>query len=153
MIKTFQDSLDELKRKDTKDIEDNNNSISIQEINELLQNIKKEGKSIKDISDGYHTFDELYEHRHRLYIMLCAVLSSIDNGSCVWRSKSHSDGSMFDDMFIMGINKDKDHQITYHLPMEKWDYTHYAETLEKAPEFDGHTPDDVLERLFKFLDF
>ena len=39
-------------------------------------------------------------------------------------------------------------QITYHLPLSKWEETGFAETLEKAPEFDGHTPDDVLEIIY-----
>jgi hypothetical protein len=65
----------------------------------------------------------------------------------VWRSKLHSDGSSFDGWFILGIGKEKGKQITYHLPTVRWDEVSFAETLEKAPEWDGHTPDDVLERL------
>ena len=69
----------------------------------------------------------------------------------VWRSKNHSDGepAFGGTWFVLGINKEKGKQITYHLPMSKWDETDFAETLEKAPEFDGHTSQDVLERLKK----
>ena len=67
----------------------------------------------------------------------------------VWRSKYHSDGELAfgGDWFVLGINKESGNQITYHLPIERWEETDFAETLDKAPEFDGHTPDDVLERL------
>lgn len=103
-------------------------------------------------SDGYHTFNELYEHRITLFIALCNkmtfLIHSMD-GRGVWRSKKHSDGELAfgGDWFVLGINKEKGKQITYHLPIEKWDDTQFAETLETAPEYDGHTPDDVLERL------
>jgi hypothetical protein len=47
----------------------------------------------------------------------------------------------------MGIGKEKGKQISYHLPLSRWDETYFAETLDKAPEWDGHTSADVLERL------
>ena len=112
--------------------------------------IRAEGENL-EVSDGYHTFDELYDHRITLYIALCKELG---NGSSspyghTWRSKVHSDDSSFDGWFILGIYKEKGKQITYHLPLEKWEQTNFAETLEKAPEWDGHTSQDVLERIAK----
>ena len=100
-------------------------------------------------SDGYHTFDELYEHRIELFIALCRELSITRKGQLlsVWRSKLHSDGSSFEGWFILGIGTDAGSQITYHLPMSKWDDCAFAETFEKAPEWDGHSSEDVLERL------
>jgi hypothetical protein len=108
--------------------------------------------------DGYHTFDELYEHRITLFIALCrmyfryywqVVECSAEDGAYddVWRSKLHSDGSSYKGWFILGINQDKGKQITYHLPIKKWKETNFAKTLEKAPKFDGHTPEKVLKRL------
>lgn len=105
--------------------------------------------------DGYHTFDELYEHRIILFIALCrllrrqehAVLSLPGEFAFVWRSKLHSDGSSFEGWFILGISQEKGEQITYHLPVSKWEATGFAETLAQAPEFDGHTSEDVLQRL------
>jgi hypothetical protein len=92
------------------------------------------------ISDGYHTFDELYEHRHVLFMNLCGI---VDNA---WKSKKHSDGSMWDGWFIAGINIEKGKQITYHIPIRLWNDFRVRE-LEFAPEWDGHTSDDVIERL------
>ncbi len=112
--------------------------------------------------DGYHTFDELYEHRIVLYIALCKRIhnleSFISDGrkfgmisypvTSIWCSTKHSDGSSFGDWFILGIRKEKGYQITYHLPARFWnEVCGFAEVLEKAPEWDGHTSDDVLERL------
>ena len=105
-----------------------------------------------NVSDGYHTFNELYEHRITLLIALCKQLDAHCNDyeSPVWMSKLHFDGSKFDGWFIMGINEKKGEQITYHLPMSKWEECKKIRTireLKKAPEFDGHSPADVLERL------
>ncbi len=96
------------------------------------------------ISDGYHTFDELYAHRTRLFIALCAAL---DSGYGIWRSQCHSDGSVFPGWFIMGIGDAPGQQVTYHLDLAYWDSTAFAETLARAPAWDGHTADDVLVRL------
>ena len=99
-------------------------------------------------SDGYHTFDELYDHRITLYIALCKQLADKEGFEpYVWRSELHSDGSRFDGWFILGIEEGKGAQITYHLPMSRWAETGFAATLDRAPEWDGHTPPDVLKRL------
>jgi hypothetical protein len=105
-----------------------------------------------DISDGSHTFDELYEHRFALWMVLCREFASNpahQHGprSEVWRSRLHSDGSQYDGWFLLGIGKNPGEQITYHLPNEKWGCCEFAQTLERAPEFDGHTSADVLDRL------
>lgn len=109
-------------------------------------------ENTNEVSDGYHTFGELYEHRITLFIALCKMIYNdpqyqTGQKSEIWRSKLHSDGTNFDDWFIMGIGKEKGEQITYHLPIEKWKDTDFANTLENAYEWDGHTPKDVLNRL------
>lgn len=116
-----------------------------------MKKLKLDLKNIEndvEISDGYHTFDELYEHRIILYIALCRWLyNALGKRSEVWRSSIHSDGSNYDGWFLLGINKEKGKQITYHIPNEKWIETDFATVLEKAPEFDGHNSQDVLKRL------
>jgi hypothetical protein len=106
--------------------------------------------------DGYHTFGELYDHRIVLWIALCRATKALgiecDHPRNVWRSKKHSDGEICfgtGTQFLLGIGNRKGEQITYHLPIKDWDECDFAETLEKAPEFDGHTSDDVMERLRK----
>lgn len=100
-----------------------------------------------EVSDGYHTFSELYDHRIALWIALCRVYSSM-HSDC-WRSMYHSDGTSIPGWFVLGIGRDIGDQITYHLPMSQWDATDFASDKEEPPRFDGHTSSDVLERLGK----
>lgn len=90
--------------------------------------------------DGFHTHEELYEHRNALIIALVREKKG-------WRSKFHSDGTMDKGWFIVGINKLPGYQITYHLPLSKWRLLDEIETLGKAPLWDKHTSEEVLERL------
>lgn len=114
-----------------------------------------------EISDGYHTFGELYDHRITLWIALCRSIEKqrqlvlrrfpdvTPPQQQVWRSLRHSDGELAygGGWFVLGINTSPGRQVTYHLPLAKWDETNFADTLEQAPEWDNHTPADVLERL------
>lgn len=110
----------------------------IQGINEAIK-----GVDSNYISDGYHTFGELYEHRIVNYIALCKQVRDK-----VWMSQRHSDESMWDGWFLLGINTEPGTQITYHLPMKYWDLCKEVfNEIECAPEFDGHTSDDVLNRI------
>ena len=95
------------------------------------------------ISDGYHTFEELYDHRNALWIALCRTLESVP----AWRSKQHSDGTSYPGWFLLGLYDKPEDQITYHLPLSEWENTNFAKTLDRAPKFDGHTSSDVLKRL------
>ena len=125
----------------------------LRDTQEQIDSLSSEQK--QNISDGYHTFGELYEHRITLYITLCKLKAGEDNvpfggpfdSFPVWRSKVHSDGSSYPGWFILGINYKPGDQITYHLPMSYWDQTSFADELDSAPAFDGHTSQDVLERL------
>ncbi len=116
-------------------------------------------KAIKDsevntslISDGHHTFGELYDHRIALFIALCLSIMK-NNGHKheynVWRSWRHSDGSETPGWFILGIGKEKGEQITYHLPESAWEECGLIPILTFAPVFDGHSSEDVLERIRK----
>lgn len=144
-----------------------------------------EGKEVGDMSDGYHTFNELYDHRLELYKQLAdrvylielanhilghqnnhikLIINRDENGLAipkrvdapaeippyrprVWKSKRHSDGSSYPGWFIMGINYEPGQQISYHMPLSYWERCNNAVTLDRAPDFDGHTPADVLNRM------
>lgn len=95
-----------------------------------------------NISDGYHTFNELYEHRNLLFLSWIAVLPKYRT----WKSTLHSDGTMYDGWFIAGVDRLAGEQISYHLPIRLWDSC-TADELHYAPKFDGHTPNDVLDRM------
>lgn len=101
-------------------------------------------KEIGDISDGYHTFNELYHHRAVLFSVICN-----QNKVFAWKSKKHNDGSMYDGMFIVGIETAYG-QATYHYDIDPyWDMFHVKE-YEKAPLWDGHTPEQAIDRIAKF---
>jgi len=115
----------------------------IEEINEMIQENKKLGIiSSKDISDGYHTFGELYKNRIILFCTLCNLLPNIS-----WKSKKHFDeenDSMFSDSFIAGINTPEG-IATYHIKLKYWDLFDVPE-LEKAPKYDNYNNEEVLKR-------
>ena len=96
-----------------------------------------------DISDGYHTFNELYDHRAALTAALFKSLPS----DMVYKSKKHHDGTMYDGMFIVGANLPDIGAISYHYDIDPWWDIFNIREVENAPEWDGHTPDDVIERL------
>jgi hypothetical protein len=89
-------------------------------------------------SDGYHTFNELYHQRAVLFAAL------INGRPEAWKSLLHSDGTMFDDYFIVGVTTPEG-EYTYHYEMKLWDLFKVKE-ISNAPEWDGHTANDV-ERL------
>jgi hypothetical protein len=94
-------------------------------------------------SDGYHTFNELYEHRNQLWIALCKAL----HPRFVWKSKLHSDGTFYPGWFVLGYRMKHGKQITYHLPMSLWESCDFANTRNRAPKFDGHSSEDVVDRI------
>lgn len=121
-------------------------------MNKEKKKLKLDLKSIGaevEISDGYHTFDELYDHCITLYIALCKQLSNFKykNKKQIWRSKLHNDGLSYDGWFILGIHDGNGQQITYHIPIERWEETNWADTRALAPIWDNHNSQDVLERL------
>ena len=95
-----------------------------------------------NISDGYHTMNELYYHRGILFSVVCN-----QNSSLAWKSRKHSDDTMYDGMFIAGINTPEG-QYTYHCENDLWDLFNIKE-IDNAPEWDGHEPKDVT-RLVSF---
>ena len=95
---------------------------------------------IGEISDGSHTFKELYEHRCNLFAVICN-----SHKDKAWKSWMHSDGTMFEDYFIVGITT-KEGDFSYHYHKDNWDLFE-VEELEYAKEWDGHTSKDIT-RLF-----
>lgn len=87
-------------------------------------------------SDGYHTFDELYEHRMVLFSVICNLNKSIS-----WKSKKHHDDSMFENYFIVGVTTPEGN-FTYHYHLDNWDKFDVQE-LDTAPEWDGHVSSDI----------
>lgn len=88
---------------------------------------------VEKISDGYHTFADLYEQR----LILSAALAK--NNPHAWKSKRHEDGSVpfGGGWFIMGFDTDEG-CYTYHYELKDWDLFQCKE-LDKGKPWDGHT--------------
>jgi hypothetical protein len=103
-----------------------------------------------EISDGYHTFGELYDHRRALTAVLAGAFAEAGGPEGAWRSKAHhpQDDPMFEGgYFIVGINLPAMGTITYHYELKHWDDFAAVPELEHAPKWDGATPDDTVTRL------
>jgi hypothetical protein len=96
-----------------------------------------------EVSDGYHTFDELYEHRHALFLALMACLPQL-----AWLSSKHHDDSEMEGWFIAGLELPTG-DVSYHLPNRLMGAAMQtgAKVLERGKEWDGHTSTDVILRL------
>jgi hypothetical protein len=93
------------------------------------------------VSDGFHTFDELYAHRQILFVKLMNF-----HPDKSLKSRKHEDGSMYEgDWFVAGMSLPTG-DITYHLEGKCWDMVKVQE-LDFAPAWDGHKSEDVLNRL------
>lgn len=110
------------------------------------------------ISDGYHTFDELYEFRMLYNASLFNEwwrkdsLLSVGTHHGVCKSLRHSDGKLaFGGGWFVVTAQLPTGQITNHYESKHWDLFKIPEA-ETAPEWDGHTPQDVAKRLREYLE-
>ncbi len=104
-------------------------------------------EDLGNFSDGYHTFNELYDHRRALTAGLCKALS-LDS----WRSKAHhpDDSPIFEGgWFIVGINLPTG-TITYHYELRHWNDFAGVIELKHPPKWDGATADDTVTRLLEW---
>jgi hypothetical protein len=100
------------------------------------------------ISDGFHTFKELYDIRLAYNSVLFNEWAA-QNKYDVHKSKKHNDGLYpFDDpnWFIV-VAVLPTGQISNHYTMEHWDKFNCVEEPTAKYPFDGHTTQDVIDRL------
>lgn len=109
---------------------------SIEIVNQVAEETNK-----GEISDGYHTFNELYHHRAILFSVICN-----SNKELAWKSRLHDTGDMYDGMFIVGIETPEG-QATYHYDIEPYWDMFEVKKLQNAPKWDGHTPDEAIRRI------
>ena len=111
----------------------------------------KEQKAIDDefcksgeASDGYHTFNELYDFRREYNAAL------VNSG--VWKAhksyRHHSGELCFGGGWFIVMIETPFGQISNHYENKYWNEFH-CEEKEFADEWDGHTEKDVIERLKK----
>ncbi|MGH3447217.1 MAG: hypothetical protein ACRDQA_22725 [Nocardioidaceae bacterium] len=104
-----------------------------------------------DTSDGFHTFDELYDFR-MLYNAALFNEWAAQGKFDVHKSRRHSDGEWcFGGGWFIVVAQLPTGQISQHYPDGEWSMFEVPER-PKGAEWDGHTPDDVRARLRAFLD-
>ena len=139
-------------------------------INALIQyDSKRDRIDANDVSDGYHTFSQLYDCRLAYNAALFNEWATENphqtnareghntamNDTCVFKpkfnvhkSKRHNDGELcFGGGWFIVVAVLPTGQITNHYKLEDWDLFKIPETEKALVEFDGHTTDDVINRL------
>lgn len=117
-------------------------------ITEALDSIEEVYKVTGETSDGYHTFNELYDFRKAYNALLfnewaCAMPIRFD----VHKSWKHSDGELaFGGGWFVVVAETPMGQITNHYEEIDWDKFQVPEK-ETANEWDGHTAQEALNRL------
>jgi hypothetical protein len=113
------------------------------------------------LSDGYHTFDELYEFRKMYNAVLFnewanLLLPAEGYGNALFKvnkydvhkSWKHSDGEeCFGGGWFIVSAKLPTGLISNHYKTEDWDLFKVPEVEQAKYEYDGHTAQDVLIRL------
>jgi hypothetical protein len=116
---------------------------SIDSINNEILNLRKSGTSVKNISDGNHTFADLYFQRMSLLSVICSCYPELS-----WKSKKHFDEEndpMYNDDFLAGINTSEG-VVTYHIKLKYWDLFDIPE-IERGPKYDGYNNNEALRRI------
>lgn len=106
----------------------------------------------ENTSDGYHTFKELYDYRMVYNALLVNELARTGEVEVVksWRHDTGEEcfgGGWFVVYMMLPTG-----QVSNHYEEKYWDLFRCKE-VERAPKWDGHTPQDALERMFKFIPF
>ena len=124
---------------------------SVERVSEIIEEKILEQKAIDDelcksgeASDGYHTFNELYDFRREYNAAL------VNSG--VWKAhksyRHHSGELCFGGGWFIVMIETPFGQISNHYENKYWNEFH-CEEKEFADEWDGHTEKDVIERLKK----
>lgn len=103
-----------------------------------------------EVSDGYHTFNELYEYR---MLYNAALFNEFAKQGLydVHKSRKHSDGEypFGDSNWFIVMAELPTGQISNHYEMTDWDKFQIPEK-PLANKWDEHSPKDVAERLTSF---
>lgn len=113
-------------------------------MSELINNkfVEIPETGIGDLSDGYHTFNDLYYQR---CILFAALVNTYKDKS--WKSYCHEDSELCfgGGWFIVGIDTPEG-SYTYHYENDYFDLFD-CEELPVAKHWDGHTDEDVTRLL------
>lgn len=110
----------------------------------VIKKMQQPCENMGEVSDGHHTFNQLYHQRAVLFATIVNEHPEIS-----WKSFKHSDGHYcFDEdgaMFIVGVDTPEG-SYTYHYHKKYWDLFKCKE-LEYGKKWDGHTEKDVTRLL------
>jgi hypothetical protein len=144
---------------------------TLKEVQEIVNTLKDE---VGNISDGFHSFNELYEFR-KLYNALlfnewaknCKVnyewvkndsnlltqkVKSTEYKYDIHKSIRHNNGELcFGGGWFVVVAILPSGQITNHYEMKDWDLFNIPEVEKAKYEFDGHSSKDVLERMLNLI--
>lgn len=126
---------------------DNENLIKT--IKKSIAWLEKQGKPQDkgEISDGYHTFNELYYYR----MLYNAAFFNMLPKEWVHKSKKHHDGEeCFGGGWFIVIANLPTGQVSNHYKLKDWGLFDIQEK-EIADEWDEHSPQEAADRLHKYL--
>ena len=115
--------------------------------------LQGDGDIIDKVSDGHHTFEELYDFRMIYNAGFFSMLHKTHPEYKTHKSRKHYDGEYpFNKktMFIVST-KLPTGMISNHYNMKDWDYFKIPETPKSILKFDGHTPEDVMDRMKEYM--
>ena len=114
---------------------------------ELLKSLQQEQEDMGEVSDGYHTFNELYYYR----MLYNAAFFNLLPKEWVHKSKRHHTGEecFGGGWFIVMANLPTG-QVSNHYELKDWDLFKVPEK-EIADEWDGHTPQEAAKRIYEYL--
>jgi hypothetical protein len=124
-------------------------------IEEIRQVVKEEVAALAPVngktSDGYHTFDELYEFRMLYNAALFNAWYDQDLYD-VHKSIRHHDGEeCFGGGWFIVVAILPSGQISNHYRVEHWDLFDIPVTSKAKYPYDGHTAGDTIARLKEIL--
>lgn len=115
-------------------------------LDDLMALFTEHSKVDENTSDGYHTFKELYDYR-RVYNATLFNEWASQKKYKVHKSWKHSDGELcFGGGWFVVVAEPPTGQITNHYEAKYWDDFLITET-PVAHHWDGHTPQEALDRL------
>lgn len=136
-------------------IHEERNNGAIRTFKYRLGSVDAKGKHefpTEDVSDGYHTFKELYRYR----TLYNAAWLNAERDINQYKSRFHSDGEpcfgggWFIVMAYLPMRDGSHKQISNHYEEKDWDLFDIPERI-RADEWDGHTPEEAADRIEQFL--
>ena len=104
-----------------------------------------------EVSDGYHTFNELYDYRMIYNAGWFNELAKTHPEYDIHKSYKHNDGEdCFGGGWFIVVAELPTGQITNHYESKYWDYFKIPEK-KVANKWDGHTPQEAYNRMVEYI--